>query len=212
MNDDAPHQSHAIDMVIDDEDNARAEMYALLGSLFYQPPSKSLLSIIATSAAICNDEQVSDFCLAWRALQQAAAQADAEAVKDEFEAAFIGTGRQPVMLYGSFYEAGFLHEKPLALLREDLTKMGIARRGDRHESEDHVSALCDVMRLLIAGDAGTPSAALVLQRDFFRRHIQPWHAQLGTAVIGASQTHFYKHVAQLMREFFAIENTAFDMG
>ena len=212
MSNDALPQSDASSMAIEAEDNARADMYALLGSLFYAPPSNELLSNIATNVVICNHEHVSDFCQAWRALQQAAAKIDAEAVKDEFEAAFIGTGRQPVMLYGSFYESGFLHEKPLVLLREDLTKMGIARRGDRHESEDHVSALCDVMRLLIAGDAGTPPAALALQRDFFRRHIAPWYARLDTALAGASQTHFYKHVARLMREFFVLEDTAFDMG
>jgi TorA maturation chaperone TorD len=212
MSDDALHQTRAPSVALDDEDNARAHVYALLSNLFYAPPSKEFLHIIATGSVICNDEPVSDFCRAWRALQQAAAQADAEAVKDEFDAAFIGTGRQPVMLYGSFYEAGFLHEKPLALLREDLTKMRIARRGDRHESEDHVSALCDVMRFLIVGDAQTPPAALGTQRDFFRRHIQPWNAQLSSAVIGANQTRFYKHVAQLLRDFFAIENTAFDMG
>ena len=212
MSDDALHQSHVSDAALDAEDLARADIYALLSSLFYAPPSKELLRVIATGSVICNDGPVSDFCRAWGALQQAAAQADAEAVREEFESAFIGTGRQPVMLYGSFYEAGFLHERPLALLREDLMKMGIARRGDRHESEDHVSALCDVMRLLIAGDAGTQPAALVSQRDFFRRHIQPWYAQLCAAVINANQTHFYKHVAELLREFFGVENTAFDMG
>lgn len=209
---DASHKIAPVNEAVDAGESARAEVYALLSSLFYQAPAKELLDVIATASVICNDEPVSDFCLAWRALQQAAAQADAEAVKDEFDAAFIGTGRQPVMLYGSFYVAGFLHEKPLAYLRDDLTKMGLARRGDRHESEDHVSALCDVMRFLIAGDADTAPAALDLQRDFFRRHLQPWHAQLSAAVISANQTDFYKHVAQLLREFFAVENTAFDMG
>ena len=212
MTDDAPHKIPSVSVDLEDGEKARAEIYALLSSLFYAPPSKELLRVIATGSLLCNDEPVSDFCRAWRALQQAAAQADAEAVRNEFDAAFIGTGRQPVMLYGSFYEAGFLHEKPLAVLRETLTGMGIARRGDRHESEDHVSALCDVMRFLIAGDPDTPPAALELQREFFRRHIEPWHAQLASAVIGATQTGFYKHVALLLREFFAIENTAFDMG
>ena len=116
------------------------------------------------------------------------------------------------MLYGSFYVAGFLHEKPLAHLRDDLRTMGLARHGDRHESEDHVSALSDVMRFLILGDAETPPAALDLQREFFHRHIAPWYAQLTSAVISANQTDFYKHVAHVMREFFAIENTAFEMG
>jgi TorA maturation chaperone TorD len=200
-----------VDLALDPEDTARAEVYALLGALFYQPASKELLRVIATGSGICNDEPVSDFCRAWRALQQAAGQADAEAVKEEFDAAFIGTGRQPVMLYGSFYVAGFLHEKPLAVLRDDLTKMGVARRGDRHESEDHVSALCDVMRFLIAGDADTPPAALDVQREFFRSHIEPWYAGLAAAITGANQTIFYKHVAHFMREFFAVENAAFDI-
>ena len=211
MTDDAAHQIHTMTVDSDPEENARAEVYALLSHLFYAPASKELLRVIATGSGICNDGTDTDFCRAWRALQQAAAQTEAEVVKEEFDTAFIGTGRQPVMLYGSFYVAGFLHEKPLALLRDDLTKMGISRRGDRHESEDHVSALCDVMWFLIAGDADTPPATLDLQREFFRCHIEPWYGQLSVAIINASQTDFYKHVAGVLREFFAVENAAFDI-
>lgn len=191
------------------EDQVRAEVYALLSTLFYQPPEKKLLQAIATRNAMCNDGADSGFCRAWRALQQAAANADVEAVKDEFDTAFIGTGRQPVMLYGSFYLAGFLNEKPLAQLRDDLTKMGLTRSGGSHETEDHISALCDVMRFLIAGDQETPPAALDAQRDFFLRNIKSWDSQLCAAVIAANQTHFYKHVAQFAREFFALENESF---
>ena len=194
------------------EDLARAEIYALLGNLFYQPPSAELLETIATSQTMCNDDTDSGFCRAWRALQQAAANADVEAVKDEFDTAFIGTGRQPVMLYGSFYLAGFLNEKPLAQLRDELTKMGLERSGNSHETEDHISALCDVMRFLIAGDQDTPPATLAVQCDFFQRHINSWNKQLCAAVIAATQTHFYKHVAQFTREFFAIENESFDIA
>ena len=203
---DASHNNDPDSSRVLPEDRARAEIYALLGNLFYQPPSAELLKTIATSQTLCNDGAESGFCQAWRALQEAAANADAEAVKDEFDTAFIGTGRQPVMLYGSFYLAGFLNEKPLAQLRDELTKMGLARSGDSHETEDHISALCDVMRFLIAGDQDT---ALAVQRDFFQRHIHSWNTQLCDAVRGADQTHFYKHVAQFAREFFAIENESF---
>ena len=116
------------------------------------------------------------------------------------------------MLYGSFYLAGFLNEKPLAQLRDELTKMGLARSGDSHETEDHISALCDVMRFLIAGDHDRLPAALSVQRDFFQRHINSWNTQLCAAVIAATQTYFYKHVAQFTREFFAIENESFDIA
>ena len=211
MSGDAAHKNLAIAAELNPEDTARAELYALISSLFYAPPAKELLELIATGSGICNDEHNTEFCRSWRALQQAATRMDPESVKEEFDSAFIGTGRQPVMLYGSFYLAGFLHEKPLALLRDDLTKMGIARRGDRHESEDHVSALCDVMRFLVAGDADTSAAALDRQREFFRRHIAPWYPALSAAVINANQTDFYKQVAHVAREFFAIENAAFDI-
>jgi TorA maturation chaperone TorD len=194
------------------EDQARAEVYALLSSLFYEPPSATRLKGIASSVTLCNDGSDSGFCRAWHALQQATANADAEAVRDEYETAFIGTGRQPVMLYGSFYLAGFLNEKPLAQLREELIQMGLARSGNSHETEDHISALCDVMRFLIVGDHDTPPAALEVQRDFFLRYIKSWHAQLCAAVDGAGETRFYKHVAQFAREFFAIENESFDIA
>ena len=204
----APHNEGVL---ICPEDRARAEVYALLGSLFYAAPSKELLRAIATSKSLCNDDSITAFCSAWRTLRGAAAHADAESVRDEFDTAFIGTGRQPVMLYGSFYITGFLHEKPLAHLREQLTKMGVARRGDRHESEDHISALCDVMRFLVAGDGETPPAGLDAQLHFFREHIAPWYAQLCAAISEAGQAHFYKYVANVLREFFIVENAAFDI-
>lgn len=206
---DASHNDVPDLSVVLPEDRVRAEVYALLSNLFYQPPSKELLQAIAISKSMCNDDIDSEYCRAWRALQQAAANADVEAVKDEFDTAFIGTGRQPVMLYGSFYLAGFLNEKPLAQLRDDLTKMGLTRSGGSHETEDHISALCDVMRFLIAGDQETLPAALDAQRDFFLRNIKSWDSRLCAAVIGANQTHFYKHVAQFAREFFALENESF---
>ena len=113
------------------------------------------------------------------------------------------------MLYGSFYLAGFLNEKPLAQLRDELAKMGFARSGDSNETEDHISAVCDVMRFLIVGDRDTPPVALDVQRDFFQRYINSWNKQLCAAVIGAPQTIFYKHVAHVAREFFEVENESF---
>ena len=142
-------------------------------------------------------------------LQHAASSADAAALKEEFERAFISTGRPAVMVFGSFYLAGFLNEKPLAQLRDELAKMGLARRGDCHDSEDHISALCDVMRFLIAGDPASAPVALEAQRDFFVRYIKSWNTQFCDAVNSANETCFYKHVAQFAREFFELEHESF---
>ncbi len=209
---DAPHNEVPVNSRVLPEDQARAEVYALLSNLFYQPPAKKLLQAIATSNSMCNDGADSGYCRAWRALQHAAAVADAEAVQAEFDTAFISPGRQPVMLYGSFYLAGFLNEKPLAELRDQLTKMGLTRSGNSHETEDHISALCDVMRFLIVGDHDTPPAALDAQRDFFLRYIKSWNTQFCDAVNSANETRFYKHVAQFARVFFDLENESFDIA
>jgi TorA maturation chaperone TorD len=196
---------------IDPEDRSRAAVYALLANVFYRPPEQVVFDAIAGGLAICDDGADSGFCRAWRALREAAAVADGDAVRREFDTAFIGTGRQPVMLYASFYLTGFLNEKPLAELRDELAQMGLARSGQSHETEDHISALCDVMRYLIAGDGDMPSASLETQRNFFLRHINSWYLQLCDAVVNAAETDFYKHVARFAREFFELEREAFAM-
>ncbi len=43
-----------------------------------------------------------------------------QAVEREFFNLFIGVGRGELLPYGSYYLTGFLHERPLARLREDL--------------------------------------------------------------------------------------------
>ena len=111
---------------------------------------------------------------AWSALAVASGVVTADALAEEFETLFIGVGRAPVMPYGSFYQAGFLNEKPLAELRTDLARMGFARDGGARETEDHLAALCDVMRAMILGDVANVPASLVEQKVFFLKHLQPW--------------------------------------
>ena len=55
------------------------------------------------------------------------------------------------MPHGSFYLTGFLNEKPLAELRDDLARLGVTRAEDVKEPEDHIAALCDVMAGMIRG-------------------------------------------------------------
>ncbi len=193
------------------EDAGRMQVYALLGNLFYAPPSKAMLQAIASNVGASDEGCDTELGRAWQALREAAARAATEEVRHEFDAAFIGTGRQPVMLYASFYLTGFLNEKPLAELRDDLARIGLARRSGTHEPEDHIAGLTDAMRYLIAGHGDTPPASLDAQRAFFRRYIQPCFTALCDAVAGAAETRFYKHVAAFARAFFAVEDQAFDM-
>jgi TorA maturation chaperone TorD len=193
------------------EDWARADFYALIGSLFYAAPDGALLASLANSQAF-GREVDSPLARAWAALQAAAASADPADVNDEFDLAFVSTGNPPVPLAGCMYTAGFMHERPLAELRDDLARLGLARRTGSAETEDHVSALCDVMRLLIAGGDGVPPATGAAQREFFSRHLQPWYGRLCDAVRRAGQTRFYKPVADLAQAFFDVESAAFEIA
>ncbi|MBL8511436.1 MAG: molecular chaperone TorD family protein, partial [Betaproteobacteria bacterium] len=93
------------------EDQARADFYALLAHLFYRAPDARLLQAMAVLPGIADDAS-DELATHWRALAAAAALMPEEALVEEYQALFIGVGRPPVMLYGSFYVAGFMMEKP----------------------------------------------------------------------------------------------------
>ena len=97
---------------------------------------------------------------------------------------FLGVGKPEIFVYGSYYLSGFLNERPLAQLRDDLQRLGLARDEARGETEDHVAYLFEVMRYLIAGDDAAV-CNLEQQRRFFRAQLQPWVEQLCDAVAGA---------------------------
>lgn len=189
-----------------EEDQARADHYALIAQLFYAPPDAALLAELAgTGAALGQGE--GPLAEAWKALAAQAAHLDAAAVAAEYEKIFLAISKPEVMLYGSFYQTGFLNEEPLADLRDDLIKLGLGRRDGVGETEDHVAALAEVMRHLIV--TGPDEAGLNRQFEFFTRHLQPWYGALCDALAVAPQAEFYKRVGALTRAYFDIEREAF---
>ena len=73
--------------------------------------------------------------------------------------------------------------------------------------EDHIGALCEIMRHLIAeSDSG-----LDQQQQFFRRWITPAAAPLCNAIEKSAGTSFYKLVARFSQTFFELEQAAFEM-
>jgi TorA maturation chaperone TorD len=187
------------------EEQARANFYGLLARLFYRPPDGGLLEALATARDI--DAEADTLAPAWRALREAAAAADAEVVREEFDVAFVGTGRAPVTLYTSAYSIRFSNEAPLAELRGELAALGLGRRHGAAEPEDHIAALCDAMRHFIAVDA----RALEEQRRFFTRWLYPAVEPLCAAIEQCEHTAFYKSVARFAQRFFSLEHAAFEM-
>jgi TorA maturation chaperone TorD len=193
----------------DSEEIARAELYGLLARLWIAPPDAELLSQFRV--AVTEAPQPGGFLEApWQALVAAMRATTPEAAASEYDALFGGVGKPEVFLYASYYLAGFLHEKPLALLRTDLAELGLARDDSRGETEDHIAGVFEVMRYLIAGDDVAVSN-LERQRRFFRSHVQPWAEQMLDAVVAQPRAMLWREVAALTRAFVQVETQGFDM-
>jgi TorA maturation chaperone TorD len=131
---------------------------------------------------------------------------DAGAVADEFFALFIGVGRGELLPYASYYLTGFLHERPLARVREDLGQLGVERAASVSEPEDHVALLCETMAGLAAARFAAPDGA---DRRFFERHLKPWAARFFADLERAEAARFYRAVGAVGRRFMEIEVEAF---
>ncbi len=144
---------------MDEIDAARAQEYALLATLLTRAPDAALLSGLSNLRA-----DASPLGLAHAALAEAADKATIKSVEREFFDLFIGLGRGELLPYGSYYLTGFLHERPLARLRDDLARIGIARSDGVVEPEDHAGILCEIMSGLAS--RRLPAPARFRPRDF----------------------------------------------
>lgn len=197
-----------ISLALADEDQARADFYALLARLLLAPADAGLLAALASAEPISAS---GEFALeeAWLALTQAASVIDAPAVADEFSALFESIGNPLINPNASVYITGHLNDVPLAELRQELARLGLARAPGVGEFEDHLGALCETMRVLVEGRPGLPRRPLAVQKVFFETHIRPWYAACLADIDGAEAANFYRVVARVADAFLSIEAQAF---
>jgi TorA maturation chaperone TorD len=185
----------------DETDLARAQEYRLLAALLARAPDASFLKKLASLRG-----DASALGLAHVALAEAAEAAKAEAVEREFFNLFIGVGRGELMPYGSYYLTGFLHERPLARLRDDLNALGIERNEGNAEPEDHAALLCEIMSGLADGSFPAPAGS---DKRIFENHLAPWIGRFFADLERAEEADFYRRVGTLGRVFVEIETEAF---
>jgi TorA maturation chaperone TorD len=186
---------------IDSVDIARAQEYGLLSVLLARAPDAALLSRLAL---IGSDS--TPLGSAHRALAEAAGEAQPETIEREYFDLFVGIGRGELLPYGSYYRTGFLNERPLARLRDDLHALGIERADEQMEPEDHAALLCEIMAGLINGQFGVRSDA---QQIMFEQHLAPWIGHFFADMEQAKAADFYRHVGTVGRLFVEIEREAF---
>ncbi len=189
---------------VDEVDLARAQEYALLAALLTRAPDAAFLQRLATLRGDPTPLGVAHIGLA-----DAAGSADAAKVEREFFDLFIGIGRGELMPYGSYYIAGFLHERPLARLREDLACLGIERAEGQYELEDHAAILCEIMSGMAGGQFPAPAGA---DRQLFEKHLAPWLGRFFLDLERAEGADFYRRVGALGRVFIEIESEAYALA
>jgi TorA maturation chaperone TorD len=186
---------------VDEVDLARAQEYALLAALLARAPDAAMLKRLSELRG-----DPTPLGLAHVALADAAGAADPEAIEREFFNLFIGIGRGELLPYASYYLSGFLQERPLARLRDDLARIGIVRSEGVVEPEDHAAILCEIMSGIISGAFPAPAGA---DQQIFDKHLAPWIGRLFSDMERAENADFYNRVGSLGRVFIDIETEAF---
>jgi TorA maturation chaperone TorD len=180
------------------EQQHRAAAYGVLAALLSSAPDTTLIEQVSGFSGV--DDGGDEMTVSMSLLGLAADTCPEPVIAEEFHSLFIGLGRGELLPYGSFYLTGFLMEKPLGDLRDDLQRLGFEREADVHEPEDHIAALCEVMAMLIQEGCST-----AVQEDFFTKHIDSWALKFFTDLAVAKNAVFYRAVARFGTAFMNLE-------
>lgn len=186
------------------EDVLRAEFYQLVGAPLSAAPTRDILDLFAN---LSGDE--TPLGTALTACADAARKASVEAEDDHYHDLFVGVGSGILIPFGSYYLTGFLHEKPLARLRDDMAGLGIEQDPNVAEPEDHIASVLEMMAGLIEGRFGPP-ASLAEQEAFFRAHVGSWATHFFNDLAKTKPSAFYRAVGSLGSTFIEIEKQAFE--
>jgi TorA maturation chaperone TorD len=184
-------------------DAARAQEYRLLATLLSRAPNAELLARLAQLRG-----DATPLGMVHLTLAEAAQTAREDTTEREYFDLFVGLGRGELLPYGSYYLTGFLHERPLARLREDLVRLGIERAEGNPEPEDHAAIVLEVMAGLIDGTFAAPAGS---DREFYDKHLAPWIGRFFADLEVADAAKLYRHVGTLGRTFMEIERDAYAM-
>jgi TorA maturation chaperone TorD len=191
------------------EDSGRLGFYAIIGRLFFAPPNADLIAQIAAhgnSADTAQADAEGGLTPAWRGLQSACQTCAPETIRHEHERLFIGLGKAQITPFTAAYLKHIAPDRHLVQLRQQLQDWGLARQGMVFDSEDHISGLCDIMRILIE-----KKQTLELQRQFFEEYVLTGGVPFCDAIIGTGGSVFYGQVARFAKAFFELEKAAFEM-
>jgi TorA maturation chaperone TorD len=191
--------------IINNEDQLRADMYSFLANLLRAEPSAELVNQLTK---LESDE--SPIGKSIKTLSKLASSLDLPTIRDEYVRIFIGVGRGEILPFASYYLTGFLKDKPLAKLRNDMKEIGIQLAENVKEPEDHIASLFDMMSGLILGKF-SKKFSIGEQKEFFNKHLASWVDLLMRDIESSRIAVFYSPIGTIGREFMEIERSSFSM-
>ena len=191
--------------IINNEDQLRADMYSFLANLLRAEPSAELVNQLTK---LESDE--SPIGKSIKTLSKLASSLDLPTIRDEYVRIFIGVGRGEILPFASYYLTGFLKDKPLAKLRNDMKEIGIELAENVKEPEDHIASLFDMMSGLILGKF-SKKFSIGEQKEFFNKHLASWVDLLMRDIESSRIAVFYSPIGTIGREFMEIERSSFSM-
>jgi len=191
---------------INEEDQLRADMYSFLANLLRAEPDEKLVKQLT----ILNSDD-SPIGKSIKTLSKLATSLDLPTIRDEYVKIFVGVGRGEILPFASYYLTGFLKDKPLANLRQDMQEIGIKLADNVKEPEDHIASIFDMMSGLIL-DKFEKKHSITDQKDFFNKHLAPWVDLLMRDIESSKIAVFYSPIGTIGKEFMEIERASFSMN
>jgi TorA maturation chaperone TorD len=191
------------------DDHSRAQCYGLISSLFYGRADEAFLKHLGAERvqtvakpgawellSLDHDAAPTAYTKAFAALQSACRSLGEQGIRREYEVLFLESGKASVSPFTSRYTAAGDRDRHLDVLRDYLVSCGLVRPGSGLRFEDHVSAVCDVMRWLI--EHQRPGRE---QLAFFNEFVRKSLGAFCDAVELRTASVFYRAVAALARAF-----------
>ncbi|MDN3653961.1 molecular chaperone TorD family protein [Thalassotalea ponticola] len=187
-----------------ESDSFRRDVYLLLAALLRDAPKAELLELLGSLDVDLQQADNRQLLTAFLQLKQEANKASPTQLNDAYFNLFIGLSFGDIYLYAGWYNEQKLMSHSLAKLRHYLSTIGFTRQTEIKEPEDHISALCEVMAILIDNDSQHQ------QLVFFEQFVGTWYDGLCQALIDNQISSFYANVGRVMRAFLQQEKALFE--
>jgi TorA maturation chaperone TorD len=139
---------------------------------------------------------------------------------EQYASLFLGVGPENVSLCESAYlsERGLLFQDSYFEIMEEYRKVGLTKRENFHEPEDHLAVelafMANLCRWSIStiqkGEKEGTEQSYLLQRTFLNQHLNPWVRHFTKGLLDLSPSGYYGAMAHLLKGYLEVDRNWID--